>query len=616
MPKLLPILFCALALASIGLSPLPIRAQDAPQEVRITPQNPASVLVGIQAAIKAGKRQVVIPPGVYKIPGSSTPRGKDGAHWRLENIKDFTIVADGVTLIFTDKYQHSIVFLNCENVTLKGAKLERETIPFSQGRIEAVSVKDNTIDIRMDKGYPQDLMDRSMFSVIWLNVIDPESKLWLTHLRAGSPPVMEQLEPGFFRVKTEPIRNVGIPIVPGQQFVLRGNVYNDLVVSRCKDMKILDITVERGAGFAFAERGGEGNNLFQNCKVIPGDTPSGATEAPLFSCNADGFHSGDVRKGPTLINCHFERTDDDAIAIHGTYSLVLESQGNTLTIQRNASSGTPLFARPGDTLRLYDKRMVLAGTATITETKKLTDYQPTFMPDNSLGVFRNRSSAAYIQLTLDKPLTAEAGCLVTNQNELGSGYVIRDCTFKNTYARGIIAKASDGLIEGCTFENTTRAAVEFNTETGIWSESDFVQNVIVRNNLIKSVSRNVKTGLLRHPGAISMFAYKDKGYVVSPGGHRNITIENNTFIDNDGVNIFVCSASGVVIRNNKFIRPMINAKSLGKERSVDPTTLIWVDQSTKVQASGNTLESPGKFFGQAATATPATADINLKNAIK
>ena len=60
----------------------------------------------------------------------------------------------------------------------------------------------------------------------------------------------------------------------------------------------------------------------------------------------------------------------------------------------------------------------------------------------------------------------------------------------------------------------------------------------MRNNTLRNVSLNRKTGFLRHPGAIALFAYKVRGYVVQPGGHRDITIEGNTFEENDGVDFW------------------------------------------------------------------------------
>ena len=80
--------------------------------------------------------------------------------------------------------------------------------------------------------------------------------------------------------------------------------------------------------------------------------------------------------------------------------------------------------------------------------------------DHSYGVFRSRAQAVYVEFDPRSRGRCRPRLLIANQDELGSGYVIRDCSIHNTYARGIIAKASNGLIEGCTIEHTARAAIE------------------------------------------------------------------------------------------------------------------------------------------------------------
>ena len=582
----------------------------------ITTQDPTSIQRAIVAAGRAGERGIVIPPGVYHIPRQAVAAGHEGTHLRLENLRNLDIQAVGVTFVFADCTQHAIIFAHCENVTFRGAKLCRETVPFSQGRIEAVSLPDNTVDVRIDRGYPCEVADRTRFPYIWMNVIDPATKRWQTHLRSTSPVVIKQLAPDLFRVHTEPIRQAAVPIRPGLRVAWRGMVCNDLCVTRCHNMKIVDVTIEKGCGMCFHETGGEGGNIFENCRITAGPPPAGASEEPLLASNADGFHSGDARKGPTLARCSFELLDDDAIAIHGTYAMVLSASEKHIIVERVPSSGDPLFARPGDTLRFYDPHMVLAGKAKVLQAQRLANYQPAFLPDNNYAVFRNRAVAQYVELTLDAALPAGPCWLVANQDELGSGYTIRDCHIRNTYARGIIAKASDGLIEGCTIEGTARAAIEFNTETGIWSEADYACNVLVRNNTLRHVSLNRKTGFLRHPGAIAIFAYKDHGYVACPGGHRNITLENNRFEDNDGVNILVCSADQVTIRRNQFLRPMGQPDAFGRDKGIDPGALVWLDQCSAVHLEDNVVSSPGPHLQKLVHATETASGTGFETGVQ
>ena len=564
----------------------------------ISPADPASLQQALREAIRAGRSELVIPPGVYRVPPLPTGGGPDAWHLVVEKAKNLQIEAAGVTLIFTDRGRSSLTFQQCANVTLHGATLVRETIPSTQGRIAAISLADKTVDVRIAKGYPADIDNKTFFPNIWLNVFDPATRQWMTDVRSPRPKDLVKLAPDVFRIIVEAPDKVGTPVKVGDLVAMRGETYTDLRLFECSGMKLVDVTVKSGSGFCFQDSGGDGGNYYERCRVTYGPRPASATEDPLLAANADGFHSMDNRKGPTLVKCSFEGLNDDAIAIHGTYAMVLEAANNKIVVRRIASARNKLVANPGDALRFYDKNLVLAGTAVVTGAKDLTGYHPMFEPDKWYQAFRSKTKVGYVELTLDRAVPAQPAWLIANPNQGGAGYVVRDCTVRNTTARGVYAQAPHGLIEGCLIERTGRAAVEFNTETGTWSQSDYSNEVVVRNNTFREASTNRKTGHLRHPGALTILAFNGKDYVPNPGGHRNILIENNKFENVDGVNILVCSAQGVVIKHNEFISPMAHAKEFGLDKGVDPGALIWVNESSDVAISDNLVIKPGAYLRQ------------------
>ncbi len=582
----------------------------------ISPGDPASLQKAFQEAARAGRSELVIPPGVYLIPPLPTGGGPDAWHLMLEKARNLKIEATGATLIFTDRGRSSMTFQQCENVTLRGATLVRGTIPSTQGRIEAISLEDKTADVRIAKGYPADIDNKTFFPNIWLNVFDPATRQWKTDIRSPRPKELLKLAPDLFRIPVEPPDKAGIPVQPGDLVAMRGQTFPDLRVFECRGMKFVDVTIRSGSGFCFQDSGGDGGNYYERCRVTYGPRPDGATEDPLLSATADGFHSADNRKGPTLVDCSFEGLNDDAIAIHGTYAMVLEAAGNRLIAHRVAATRQKLVANVGDTLLFYDKNMVLAGSATVTGVKSLADYQPTFEPEQRYQAFKSKTRVGYVELTLDREVAAQPSWLIANQNQCGEGYVVRNCTIRNTTARGVYAQAPHGLIEGCTIEKTGRAAVEFNTETGIWSQSDYSNDVVVRNNTFRDVSTNRKTGELRHPGALTILAFDGKNYVPNPGGHRRIVVENNRFENIDGVNILICSADGVTIRKNEFLSPMRNAKEFGRDKGADPGALIWVNESSNVNISDNVVANPGPFLRELVVATQTGSGTGFDSGVR
>lgn len=599
----LPVLLIAMSAMTfsggISRAQAPASAQPAapaPQTPELSPEHPENLQAAIRYAIKNKLSELVIPPGTYRLPPLPTGGGPDAWHLVVENASNLHIKAEGVTLVFTDRFRSGLTFQKCTNVSFSGATLKKEAATFTQGRIEAIGADGGTIDLRIADGYPTDVKEPRAFEHAWLLFYDPATRIWKTELRAATTKDVQELEPNLLRIKVENVSTTPVPLAPGDLVAMRGYVYSDLRAFECSGMKFTDIAIRGGSGFGFQDSGGEGGNVYERCSISYGDKPAGAKDAPLLAANADGFHSADTRVGPQLIDCSFEGLNDDAIAIHGTYAMVLEASGNRIVALRVPMTRAKMIGREGDKLHFYDENLALAGEARITGVKELKDYPNTFDPGNRYSAFRPRKNAAYIELTLDRGVPAKRLWLLANQNECGANFVVRNCKIRDVSARGVYAQAPGGLIEGCTIQNTSRAAVEFNTETGIWSQADYSSDVVVRNNTFRSVATNRRPGHLRHAGALTILAYNGRNYIPRPGGHRNITIEGNRFEDIDGLNILICSAQAITVKGNQFINPMRNEKTFGAEKGADPTALIWINESSDIRLADNVVINPGAFL--------------------
>ncbi|MEA2910816.1 MAG: hypothetical protein QOJ15_2897 [Bradyrhizobium sp.] len=72
------------------------------------------------------------------------------------------------------------------------------------------------------------------------------------------------------------------------------------------------------------ENGGAGSMMLQKVSVVPGPRPKGATTDRLISTNSDGSHFITVEQGPTMEDCSFANTSDDAVNVHGFYYYVVQ----------------------------------------------------------------------------------------------------------------------------------------------------------------------------------------------------------------------------------------------------------------------------------------------------
>ena len=577
-----------LALLFVCLAPGALVAAEREAPL-ITPAEPASLQAACTAAIASGAKRLVIPPGIYQL----APAPGNVAHVLLEKAHDLEIDGRGATLVFGARDKRGLSLRDCQRVTVRGLRLERAKLPFSQGRIERLEEDGRWCVVRIDGGYPQDIDDRRFFPTFWTNVFTLDRQHWLAHYRGQTPTIMQRLAPDLLRVQMNTLpAQVSVPLGPGTPLAWRGEVFDDVEMRSSEDCTIDGVTVAGGAGMCFHERGG-GGNRYLDCAVVRPAAPQGAVDQPLLASCADGFHSSGATRGPRLERCSFTALDDDAIAIHGTYAMIVEARQKTLIVWRLRWEENALYGAVGDQIRVYDAQRVRAGEARITAVRKLDGYALAASPDPAFTVFKNPAEGVFLEIACDTELAAAPGWLISNPGCAGPGYVIRDCVIRDTFARGILAKGDRGLIEGNLIERTARAGIEFNPELALWSENDYATDVVVRGNTLRSVSLNRQVGELRHPGAMTMFAYRAGAYVPAPGGHRQVLIEGNTFIDNDGPNLLITSALGVSIRGNHFVRPMQTASLFGKDKGVDASALLWLAACAEVSCSDNRIEAAG-----------------------
>lgn len=561
--------------------------------LRAAPPMTTEALQGmVMAAYRAGSKQVRIPAGTYRL---DVP---EGVRFCLTfyQLKDFEIDATGVEFLSTDRAAGVILFDRCEGVTFRGAVIRHDPPPFSQGSIEAVS--DRSLDVRVAEGYPEDLDDERYFAArdTILSIFHPATRSRKAGTRDLFPSRFERVERGLFRFHFDsPIADSG-PVQEGELAAWRGRPVPDVLLDHCARMSMVDLRIENGSGFCLHESGGAGGNAYLRCTVTRAPTPPGAQEEPLFSANADAFHSSNVRRGPVLEDCVFEYMDDDGIAIHGTYALTVSDPGRVVL-----ATMVKDFCEAGDDLRFYTPDGAARGTAKVLEVLPVPDFQVAFTEKDMVKDYRGERPVSFVGLRLSAPV--EPGWLVANAQATGSGFAIRRCRIRDHRARGLLIKAGGGVIEDCLIEGSTMAGIAVGPEIFHWKESDYAREVAIRRNTIRFVAIWSDPG---NPiaGALTVAASERGQYLPAAGAHREIVIEGNRFENNNGVNLLISSASHVLVKGNVFVDPMREPSTRGQKHGVDPQSLIWVRQSRDVRIEGTVVERPGAFLKSEVDAAP------------
>lgn len=583
-----PIVFCGYLLACLWTAQFlpPSYGEKVTDTTPISPDNPASLQRGIDSAYRSGIKKIVIPRGTYKVNETI----------RIEKFSDFEIEAYGVTLLRTQPETPGVQFRDCSNVTLKGITITCEKIPLTQGVIDKVDPQGTWFELIVDTGYPLDYFKAPMTG----HAFNPATRLWKNGIGDFRITAVTQVDSSRFRFQLETPASPGLrALIPGDLMAFRGRGKQDIHLFNCAKMKIIDVTILSGSGFCVHEEYGAGDNYY-SYKVTYGAKPAGATASPLMSAKADAFHSWGTRHGPTLENCTFEGMCDDGIPIHGFYSMIFAAAGTDLIIAQQDDYNTYVS---GDILRLFNPTGAFLGEGKVLSCTELEGERPAWKATGKFFL----SPKKFFRLKLDRTLPAEPGFLVNNPNAEGSHYVIRNCTIRNNRARGILVKADHGLIEGNTIDGSTSCAIVIAPELS-WNESCYSRNVVIRNNIFRRCGYS-NTGPGRVQAGVVSILGVDNGKG-SEYGHQGITIENNRFEDNDGVQLIVDSARDIRVIDNAFVRAQHQANDRGSGRKIDPNALIFLRNCKDVVIEGNTISNRGPYGKTFITAMPDALNIS------
>jgi len=566
------------------------------------PRQPGALHAAILAAYGAGNRQITVAPGVYVIPSALVFSG----------LKDVTISAYHVELAVSSADSGAVLFENCRNVTFKGAVLRYTKPHTGQAKILAIgtSPQGDYCDVQFEPGYPADCTFNGS------GVVD--GKTLLPKTDAGSPKIIQPLDaPGKARFYWN-----GAPgwtkltdrqawAVPGDYLVSRGPGGMMCYAKGSERCTFQDITIYWGGIFGFYETHGCSANRYLHNTITYGPVPPGATLRPLASQSADGLHSIGSVIGPDMEHCLFEGQMDDGVNIHGCFYQVARSDGNVLTI------GFPSFMldaprefQPGDRIDLYDlqsrqlvERQIVAVRSSRFSTSQASQHD----------VFRKhapRYPLCYAELTLDRPVTAPFDSVAWFPAHTGSGYKIVGCTVRNSWSRGFLLKADNGLVANNLLDGCAAGGIVVSPEMN-WGEAGYSRHLTITGNTIRKCARLCVDALGAQAGALVVTTTGMEGI-----GHQNVNIVNNIFEDINLTNLVIRRAQDVVIAGNRFVNPLQKPNltgDIGKAFGIDPQAVVWIADCDRVTLLDNQVIKMGTNGRQplivAPTATRVTGSL-------
>ncbi len=489
----------------------------------------------IDTQIKAGSKRIVVPSGVYRV------KPQHGEHLALRDLKDIEIVAENAEMICTETTR-AMTIANCRNVTVRGLTIDYDPLPFTQGRIVALAKDKSWLEFEIIDGYPENLEMR-------IEIFDSQTGLLKRDTYYGWQP-FESLGNRRYRVKKEDgyqynpqrdIEEIGDILVTNSSDAPGGNIPHAIVCENNIDVELADISLYASNCFGFLEVNCQ-KSTYRRCKIDrrPLDSdiqPRGLRR--LRSLNADAFHSKHAVIGPQILECTAHFQGDDCVNICGDYHMVMKSDGTKLRVlakhNMNITPGDPLEVVTYAGLRLPDAKALSIQKSIPIEPDELSFLEKQRMNE----FFVNGGSRDMFDIQIDREIHLPRGSIIASANRMGNGFKVAGCDFGYNRSRGILIKASHGIVSENRLTQCWEEAIKVSPEYW-WLESGSSNDIRITENNI-SQCRGM---------GIAVYAHAGNGSIAPPGAHNEIAITNNTIRQTRGTDIWVTSTNQLILNNN------------------------------------------------------------------
>lgn len=422
----------------------------------------------INSQLKLGETYIKLPSGKQYV----TPKQQGGrSHLHFKDLIDVTIDGTGTELICT-KTTRAISIWNCTNFQLIGLTIDYDPLTFLQGTIVDMSDNKDELTIDVMDGYPDadtvhgnkieifsplddELVTRTYYGITNAPVIGSNNRTMTVKKKKD-----EMVEYAY--------ESIGDIIVIGSRN-MEGIIPHAIGPENCTNLIVENVVLYASNMFGFFEQGCS-NSIYIN-NVVDRRSPDTDLQPRAYkrlrSTTADGFHSKFADKGPVFVNCTARYNGDDGIAINGDYHIItrVENDGSN-RIRVVGKKGMVPNLMVGDDSELVSYNGTRVPNAQILEFDNTIGYnidqdEKDFLNDQffegNIAVTRNATQVYYVKL--DRAVDLPVGSLIASANRVGNGFEVRDCTLGPLRSRGMVVKASDGIITGNIIIDTWGQAI-------------------------------------------------------------------------------------------------------------------------------------------------------------
>lgn len=423
------------------------------------------------------------------------------------------VYADRATFL-VDGFMEPVTIADCTDVTLRGLTIDHLRKPYAFGTVASLSESLNgwrDCVIRLDDACP--ITENSPIRLRY-GFFDPET--CANRYANAEPPVYIDAHHIRTRVQGDCVR-LGDAFCTVHTFHARPGI----LIERAKNVRLVDVTIHSQPGMGIVGNRSE-DVVIEGLSVVP-------SRGQYWSSNTDATHFTAMKGLLRFSHCRFSHHGDDATNVHGYYQAVVGvCGGNTYLTQEKTPDGTHAqtldYPDIGDTVEVSRiDSMEVVDTLTVVGCTSLPD-------------------AWMCRVTFDHALPEDTdGLILADVTRLPRVEFV-DCDVSHHFARSVLLKNRDSLVENCTFHRAQGPAVVAAAEA-YWYEGVCPANLTVRG------CRITDCGMWGEAAGIVVKADCDH-----PAGQtiRNVSITDNEISADAAHGIFVRNTDDVTIRGNRI----------------------------------------------------------------
>lgn len=465
----------------------------------------------------------------------------------LEGLKDLTVEGNGATIVYHNK-MITVAIDKSQNVTVQNLTIDFERPSMSE--IKVVAVGDGFVDVEFHRDSRYAILDGRvvLYGEGWRSnqnhciEYDPNmetmvySKMWDQLSRCPA----QELE--FRKVRFTTPKGVAPRI--GNILTVRDIVRDQVGVFNLesRDVTYRNVKMRYMHGLGLVSQYTE--NVTMDGVYCEPDPASGRVTAS----SADFMHFSGCRGLVKVVDCRFAGAHDDPVNVHGTNLRIVENMGKNrlkLRFMHHQSYGFNAFFEGDEVAFVRATEMVRYAQAKVKRVERLSD----------------RELIVTLEGEIPKDI-AELDCL---ENMTWTPQVlIKGNYFSRTSTRGVLLTTPrKAVVEDNTFFRCGMSAVLIEADAQGWYESGPVTDVTIRNNTFIDCAHQGGAGgyvIALHPS--NNVPNADKPV------HRNIVIENNTFVTYDIPILYAKSTQGIRFVGNTIKRSYTKASVSSRNASL------------------------------------------------